>query len=246
MTVIGGRRVFVWARLDALPLGLLFIAISVGANVKKSALVLALVVLAATVIAVIVGLAKSRPEPSRAESADQPVILRLSVPPVVRLMGDVADRTVLDTFLQDHPEIKLEPWTQMKMNGPRGEATFYMAMAGEQAPDALYVYERSLQKYINQDFLYPLNEYLEGEHFDDPLMQKFSQRQDVLEATSRGDKIYAIPALVNVHALLYRKDLFKADGLDPDKPPTTWEELLDTAQTDAPAGRSVWVYDAQR
>ena len=54
-----------------------------------------------------------------------------------------------------------------------------------------------------------------------------------------GDKGYyylakhwwASPVAVETRALFYRKDLFKAAGLDPDKPPQTWEELRADAAT---------------
>ncbi len=38
-------------------------------------------------------------------------------------------------------------------------------------------------------------------------------------------KIYGVPVYANVLGLMYRRDLFVEAGLDPDKPPQTWEEL---------------------
>ncbi|MFB3892563.1 MAG: extracellular solute-binding protein [Phycisphaerae bacterium] len=161
--------------------------------------------------------------------------LRIAAPPKsLRGPMPAADRAVLDAYLARHPEVRIDPYVQLRMQGPRAEATFYMSMAGESAPDALYVYERSMQKYIDQRFLYPLNEYLykpdgtptaDGrEIVTDPLFQK------LLPAITRGGKIYGIPAIGAVHALLYRKDLFQQAGLDPERPPATWEELMDYAR----------------
>ena len=42
--------------------------------------------------------------------------------------------------------------------------------------------------------------------------------------------IYGIPRASNTIALYYNKDLFRAAGLDPDSPPTTWDELLEAAR----------------
>lgn len=54
---------------------------------------------------------------------------------------------------------------------------------------------------------------------------------NVKEFIKVGDKYYAYPKLVEPSAVLYyRKDLFQAAGLDPEKPPTTWAELLDDAK----------------
>ena len=153
------------------------------------------------------------------------VRLRLEVPPKsVRGMRAAADRAVLDAFLRKHPEIKVEPHVKLRMQGPRAEATFYMSMAGGTAPDALYVYGRSTQKYIDQGFLCPLDEYLTDDIRADPLFQKF------LPAISRDGKVYGIPALVAGTVLIYRKDLFQQAGLDPERPPATWEQLLACAR----------------
>ena len=42
-----------------------------------------------------------------------------------------------------------------------------------------------------------------------------------------GGKHYGVPVTSSARSLVYRKDLFRAAGLNPDKGPTTWEELLD-------------------
>ncbi len=43
-------------------------------------------------------------------------------------------------------------------------------------------------------------------------------------------KYYGIPKATNTIALYYNKDMFKAKGLDPEKPPQTWNELLEAAR----------------
>ncbi|MBM3128983.1 MAG: ABC transporter substrate-binding protein [Chloroflexi bacterium] len=45
-----------------------------------------------------------------------------------------------------------------------------------------------------------------------------------------GNKIISMPFNHSVPVLYYNKDLFAAAGLDPNKPPTNWDELLKTAQ----------------
>lgn len=41
---------------------------------------------------------------------------------------------------------------------------------------------------------------------------------------------YGIPKATNTIALYYNKDMFKAKGLDPEKPPQTWAELVEAAK----------------
>ncbi len=45
-----------------------------------------------------------------------------------------------------------------------------------------------------------------------------------------GKHVWAVPTGTLVMGLHYRKDLFAAAGLDPDRPPRTWDELLDYAR----------------
>ena len=51
-----------------------------------------------------------------------------------------------------------------------------------------------------------------------------------LAAVKYGDAVYGIPRGANTLALYYNADMFKAAGLDPDKPPQTWAELLADAK----------------
>ncbi len=49
------------------------------------------------------------------------------------------------------------------------------------------------------------------------------------EATYKG-KVFAIPADTDDRALYYNRSVFREAGLDPDKPPRTWEELKEIAK----------------
>ncbi len=51
-----------------------------------------------------------------------------------------------------------------------------------------------------------------------------------LASTVWEGRNYGIPKATNTIALYYNKDMFKAKGLDPDKPPQTWDELLEAAR----------------
>lgn len=45
-----------------------------------------------------------------------------------------------------------------------------------------------------------------------------------------GDVQIGVPTGVHTRSVAYRRDFFKEAGLDPDKPPTTWEECLEAAK----------------
>ncbi|QCI99339.1 ABC transporter substrate-binding protein [Agrobacterium larrymoorei] len=51
-----------------------------------------------------------------------------------------------------------------------------------------------------------------------------------LKSATWDGKYYGVPKATNTIALYYNKDLFKAAGLDPESPPKTWDELVETAR----------------
>jgi multiple sugar transport system substrate-binding protein len=55
-------------------------------------------------------------------------------------------------------------------------------------------------------------------------------------------RIYALPFTGDASALFYNKDLFKAAGLDPDKPPTNWDEMKSDAQKITAIGNGNYGY----
>ncbi|WP_439872894.1 ABC transporter substrate-binding protein [Rhizobium leguminosarum] len=51
-----------------------------------------------------------------------------------------------------------------------------------------------------------------------------------LKSVMWDGKYFGVPKATNTIALYYNKDLFKAKGLDPSKPPQTWDELVEDAR----------------
>ncbi|NLN28128.1 MAG: ABC transporter substrate-binding protein [Firmicutes bacterium] len=50
-----------------------------------------------------------------------------------------------------------------------------------------------------------------------------------LEAVTLDDKIYGLPFNLDTRVLFYNRALFREAGLDPDRPPQTWDDLRHTA-----------------
>jgi multiple sugar transport system permease protein len=126
-----------------------------------------------------------------------------------------------------------------------------LAMAGGVAPDVMYVNFRQSDSYISQGFLWPLDEYVKRwagvtDIHDAPAKLRHLILPQMWPVIMRPgpdgrEHIWAIPyggALAKV--LVYRKDLFRKAGLDPDRPPRDWSELYQYAQrlTDAAVGQS--------
>ena len=136
-------------------------------------------------------------------------------------------------FMKQNPGIEVQQWGGIQL--PKGgQASLMMAIAGKTAPDLGLSWFHTIRNEIKQQFLYPLNEWIGDDlngngQIDDneakwpgwkkipPLWRKV--------ATVDG-KVYGIPVPVkNMAAILFRVDMVKAAGLDPNKPPRTWNEF---------------------
>ena len=161
-------------------------------------------------------------------------------------------RRVIDAFLAkpENENVDLVPFTGLRVQGQEGETGPLMAIAGGTAPDILYVNFRKSHSYIQEGFLYPMDEYLieesrrqgipiDEEHpfQDDEVPEVLKQRVPkpvwpvIYRQGPDGQKhVYALPYATLVMAMVYKKDLFIEAGLDPEKPPRTWDEFYDAAR----------------
>jgi multiple sugar transport system substrate-binding protein len=67
-----------------------------------------------------------------------------------------------------------------------------------------------------------------------PYFEKMADKDDfypaMIQAGTVDGKLAIMPAEVTNYMLMYRKDLFKEAGLDPENPPATWDDLVAAAQ----------------
>ena len=61
-----------------------------------------------------------------------------------------------------------------------------------------------------------------------------------IRLSSWGGRNYGLPFAAEASFLLYNKALFRAAGLDPDKPPTNWDELYDHAEKITALGDDIY------
>ncbi len=154
-----------------------------------------------------------------------------------------ADVAVLREFQKLHPEIQLEQFTGISIAGRGLDSTSLLAIAGGNAPDVLYVNFRQSDTYIRQGFLYPLDSYYERDLKDGALSKEEIEERilasiepvvwregPAIGGSPAGRHLWAMPYSLLVRTLAYRKDLFAAAGLDPERPPQNWRELYDYAR----------------
>jgi len=135
----------------------------------------------------------------------------------------IARRAIFDDFRKENPGIDLVNAGGLEIVGQQADSVFLMSMAGDNAPDVFYVNFRQYYNYIEQGFCRPLDDFLKTDaHAMDrvsPVIQKVLRSYD--------EHIYAVPWYNVAQALYYRKDFFAAAGLDPNRPPKTWDEFRD-------------------
>lgn len=145
-----------------------------------------------------------------------------------RSVPDKANWAIVQRFMELHPNIEMDGFKGLEVPGLGMESGPLLAMAGGVAPDVLYVNFRISDSYIQQKFLYPLDEYVEKWKRKEDLSKRIYP--PVWKVIKREGHVWAIPYQTLVMTLQYRKDLFREAGLDPDRPPRNWDELYEYAK----------------
>ncbi|TCL76540.1 multiple sugar transport system substrate-binding protein [Hydrogenispora ethanolica] len=122
------------------------------------------------------------------------------------------------SFEKTHPQIRVEvtvlPATQadvdLKLNA---------ALLGGTYPDVLSAYLANIGTRGSQGDFFALDKFIRG----------WSDKNDIYDSVydigKYRNKILGLGYYPNPEVLVYRKDFFKEAGLDPNRPPTNWEEL---------------------
>jgi len=91
-------------------------------------------------------------------------------------------------------------------------------------PEIINMYMGWEPKFIDQGFLQPIpDELMTAEEIESHFVPMIKDYQF-------DGKYYALPIAVRTLAFFWNKDLFAEAGLDPEKPPQTWDEVLAVAK----------------
>lgn len=98
------------------------------------------------------------------------------------------------------------------------------AKAAGRGPEVMQLFYGWLDTFIAGKLVQPLSK----EAFKDAEIER--DFFPIVSAMKRDGQYYGLPTAVRAMALFYNKDLFQKAGLDPEKPPRTLDELVDTAK----------------
>lgn len=115
---------------------------------------------------------------------------------------------------------------------PTGDALIQKLAAAVQSnttPDVSWIHSDFLDKLVEADAIFPMSHFIEGKNG-----LTTHEMEDLVPASLEAGRwrgtLYALPMEATTLALFYNKDLFRKSGLDPSRPPRTWEELYSMAR----------------
>ena len=140
---------------------------------------------------------------------------------------------VLIKLMRNDPSLQIHKWGGINL--PSGtEASLMMALAAGSAPDIGMSFFHTIGSDINQNFLYPLNEWIGDDRNGNGILEdheiKWAGWKKInplwREIVTVNGKIYGLPLPIqSTVGIIFRTDMVKAAGLDPNRPPDTWDEF---------------------
>jgi ABC-type glycerol-3-phosphate transport system substrate-binding protein len=133
----------------------------------------------------------------------------------------------LASFARQNPDIDVVAHDAFPCQDPK---TFDAKLAGGQMEDVFYTYFTDARHVVDINQAADLTPYLKDLKSYDTIQK---QLRDIYTVDG---KVYGIPRTGYSMGLIYNRKLFRKAGLDPDKPPTTWEEVRADAKKIAALG----------
>lgn len=140
---------------------------------------------------------------------------------------------MLAEFQKIYPNINVSfeynPWDGM-------EDKYLAAMMSGSMPDIVDMAIAWCIPYAQMGYLIPLDELAEKHGVD----LEATYYQGSLETGLTGGRHYCLPYRTEVMTILYNKDIFAAAGLDPEKGPTTWAEVVEYGKAITALGDGIY------
>lgn len=210
----------------------------ISAGSHRYRLAAASVIMATVVAACSSSDPSSSPEaPSGSGGGDEPITLVFESYTYGTESAGAGTQQLIDEFEADNPAIRIEP-----IGTPTGDIHVSVqakAAAGD-PPDVAQI-GWSKFSFVLENLPYVPVEEIAGtdwaEHTDGIL-------PEALAIGEHDGTVVGMPSIVSTPTLMYNADLFRAVGLDPDVPPTTWAQAKDAGMAIAERTDGEGVYVA--
>ncbi|MEO3852021.1 extracellular solute-binding protein [Streptomyces sp. B8F3] len=135
-------------------------------------------------------------------------------------------------FNKEYPNVTIEG----KQTDPCLEPPRFTAMLkAKSQPDAFYTYFTDLQQVLDNDGAADITAYVNDKTV--PALADIDPQ--VLDVLKQDGKLYGLPTSNYTMGLLINRKLFEEAGLDPDDPPTSWDEVRAAAEAIAGLGDGI-------
>jgi len=143
----------------------------------------------------------------------------------------IIDRMAAE-FTKENPNIVIKP----VYAGSYSDTTIKVqaAVMSNTPPDVAVLLATELFSFLDMDAIIPLDDYIAQEG-GDAYLQEFYPA--FVENSQAGGSTYSIPFQRSTVVLYYNKDAYREVGLDPEKSPQTWDELLEYSKKLTKPGR---------
>lgn len=129
---------------------------------------------------------------------------------------------LIKKFEAAHPDIKLT--AQYIPTGDALIQKLITAVQSNTAPDISWLHSDYMEDLVDADAIFQMEHFIKGANgISDEELHKIYP--SLLQYSAWKGVLYSLPMEATNLALIYNKDMFKEVGLDPERPPQTWEEL---------------------
>ncbi|MFE5321125.1 ABC transporter substrate-binding protein [Paenibacillus sp. NPDC056579] len=114
------------------------------------------------------------------------------------------------------------------------------SLDSKSGPTMVQMYEIGSRFMIDTKAITPVQQFIDADKYDVSQLE-----ENILNYYRHDGKLYSMPFNTSNPILYYNKTMFKAAGLDPEKPPATYEEMAEYAKKltkDNAAGGSIAIY----
>ncbi|MDF2923414.1 MAG: transporter substrate-binding protein [Paenibacillaceae bacterium] len=148
----------------------------------------------------------------------------------------------VDTLVADFNSMRKDVQVEAVYQGTYDESLNKLkaSMDSKSGPAMIQVYEIGSRFMIDSKAVAPIQTFIDAEKFDTS-----SWEPNILSYYTLDGKLNSMPFNTSNPILYYNKDMFKAAGLDPEKAPSTYEEVAAAAEKltkDGKSGASFAIY----
>ncbi|MFQ3549594.1 MAG: extracellular solute-binding protein [Armatimonadota bacterium] len=130
-----------------------------------------------------------------------------------------AYKDMIAEFERQNPDIEVQG---MLVPQQYVERKLILSIAGKVPPDVVRFYTHLGGEMMSRGGLEPIDDLIARDNINLSDFYEVGIKQN----TYKG-KLYGMPWVLSPYALFYNKELFRKAGLDPEKPPKNWEELVE-------------------